>query len=393
MTRRGQSPINTKHLLATCVPRLNQTRIVLFIQLLNSFVSGILAVALPLLMTERNINVVIIGLVFASMPIFKQVQRIFLAAISDFWGRKPFFALSGTLGLISNSTYYLAHSPLAYLLGKIIEGSKEACLWAVNRPFLLEMSERKWTALVHLRTVAFTAMAVGSFLAGFLIVGISYQGTLVFCILFAAIIIPLSLMLDSGKRKKLSIADVLALLDFRRRSKVFRIFFVLSFLRGLATGFWSGFVLPLFLKGNGFGAQTIGLLLGLQALIAGASSYVFARESRLKKLILTSGVLYTLLFTLLGLSVSIFSGLLIIFLGVVEGLLAVVNEGVLPRITKRESYGSDIGLLMLGLHVGLTLSLAISGFLISSFGFVLLFVFSALVLIPEYVISYVVLKE
>ena len=230
-------------------------------------------------------------------------------------------------------------------------------------------------------------------LIGFLIVGISYQGTLVFCILFAAIIIPLSLMLDSGKRKKLSIADVLALLDFRRRSKVFRIFFVLSFLRGLATGFWSGFVLPLFLKGNGFGAQTIGLLLGLQALIAGASSYVFARESRLKKLILTSGVLYTLLFTLLGLSVSIFSGLLIIFLGVVEGLLAVVNEGVLPRITKRESYGSDIGLLMLGLHVGLTLSLAISGFLISSFGFVLLFVFSALVLIPEYVISYVVLKE
>jgi MFS family permease len=344
-------------------------------------------------MRERNIDVIIIGLVFASMPIVKQLQRMFLAAISDFWGRKPFFALSGTLGLISNSTYYLANNPLAYLFGKVVEGSKEACLWAVNRPFLLETSEKKWTVLIHLRTVAFTAMAIGSLLAGFLISWLYYQGTLIFCILFAAFIVPLSLRLDSKSREKLSIKNALSLLDFRKRNRVFRIFLFLSFLRGLAAGFRSGFVLPLFLKVNGFDTETIGLLLGFQIFIAGVSSYAFARGTRLRRLILTSGILYTILLTLLGFSSSIFSGILIILFGIVEGLLAVVNEGILPEITKRESYGSDIGLMMLGLHVGLTLSLAFSGFLISWFGFAVPFVASALILVPVYIISYFVLGE
>ena len=47
---------------------LNQDRVVIFIQVLNSFVGGILGVALPLMMRERNIDIVTIGFVFASMP-------------------------------------------------------------------------------------------------------------------------------------------------------------------------------------------------------------------------------------------------------------------------------------------------------------------------------------
>ena len=73
----------------------------LLIQVLNSFVSGVLTVALPLMMKERNVDIVAMGFVFASMPLIMQFGRIFFATISDFWGRKPFFLSNGVFGVIS----------------------------------------------------------------------------------------------------------------------------------------------------------------------------------------------------------------------------------------------------------------------------------------------------
>jgi MFS family permease len=67
---------------------LDQVRTVFFIQVLNSFVSGILAVALPLMMKERNIDIVIMGLVFASLPLIMQFGRMLFATVSDFLGSK-----------------------------------------------------------------------------------------------------------------------------------------------------------------------------------------------------------------------------------------------------------------------------------------------------------------
>lgn len=59
----------------------------LFIQVLNSFVSGVFSVVLPLMMKERNIDVPIIGLVFAALPMIFQLERILFATVSDFWVR------------------------------------------------------------------------------------------------------------------------------------------------------------------------------------------------------------------------------------------------------------------------------------------------------------------
>lgn len=146
---------------------MKQVKLAIFIQVLNSFVGGILAVALPLMMKERSIDVLTIGLVFASMPMVFQLQRMFFATVSDFWGRKPFFALHGIVGVMSSSIYILAYTPLEFLFGKIMEGTKQGLLWAVNRAFLLEKTERKWRVLIHLRTAIYASSAVGSLLAGF----------------------------------------------------------------------------------------------------------------------------------------------------------------------------------------------------------------------------------
>ncbi len=318
---------------------------------------------------------------------------MFFAVISDLWGRKIFFVLNGFLGVISSSIYYLANTPLGFLLGKVSEGTKSASLWAVNRAFLLEKSERKWRILVHLRTTVYVSYAVGSLLAGFFIVWLFYEGTMMLCVLVGAFVIPPSLLLVTRRKKRFSVVKALHLVDFRKKEKAFKIFLILFFVMGLSFGFRSGFVFPLFLSENGFDAETVGVLLGLQTLLAGLFSYLFARRIEIKKLILVSGVLYTVTLTLLGFSSSVFAGVLIIAYGIVEGLLSIGQEGILSRITDKESYGTDIGLLMMGLHSGSTFSLAISGFLISMLGFVAPFLMSASIFALFYVTSYFILKE
>jgi len=373
---------------------LNQVKVVMFIQVLNSFVSGVLGIALPLMMEERAIDIVTIGFVFASMPLIFQLGRMLFATVSDFWGRKPFFGLNGFFSVISNSIYFLARTPLEFLFGKMMEGTKSGSLWAVNRAFLLENTERKWRILVHLRTVAYVSSAVGSLLAGFLIVHFFYEGTMTLCILAGAFVVPLSLLLVSKRKKELSMTKVLRILDFRKKKRIFKVFLVLYFIMGLSFGFVGGFVFPLFLRSKGFATETIGVLLGLQILLAGLFSYLFAGKFEIRKLVLISGVFYTAVLLLFGFSgTAVFAGVLIFAYGVVEGLLSISQEGILSRIANKESYGTDIGLLWTGHHCGRTLSLALSGLLISTLGFTAPFLMSATIFTFFFVSSYFVLKD
>lgn len=372
---------------------MNQVRVALLIQVLNSLASGILAVALPLMMKERNIDIVTIGFVFASMPMIFQLGRMFFATLSEFWGRKIFFVLNGLLGAISNSIYYMAHTPLEFLFGKVMEGTKDGSLWAVNRAFILEKSDEKWRALVHLRTTAYLSLAAGSLLAGFFLVWFFYEGTLMLTILIGAFAIPLSSLLVAGKKKKLNTAEALHLLDLRKKKKTFKIFLMLFFVMGLSLGFLSGFVFPLFLSDNGFNTEAIGVLLGLQILLAGVFSHLFARRFKIKKLILITGVLYTVVLVSLGFSSSALAAILVVTYGLVEGLLSIGQEGILSRIANKESYGTDIGLLTMGLHSGRTLSLAMTGLLISMLGYAAPFLLSAFVFTFFYVSSYFILNE
>ncbi|MGD8565265.1 MAG: MFS transporter [Candidatus Bathyarchaeota archaeon] len=372
---------------------MNQVRIVILVQIINSFVSGVLTVVLPLMMLERNIDIATMGFVFAAMPIIFQLGRMVFATVSDFWGRKPFFVLNGCLVTVSSVIYCLAHTPLEFLFGKVVEGVKSGSLWAVNRAFLLEKNKLKWRALVNLRTASYVSSAVGSLLAGFLAVWLFYENTLTLCALLGASVIPFSLLLVREKKKRLSVSKALRVLDFRKKKRAFKIFLALFFVMGLSFGFVSGFVYPLFLENNGFDVDTIGLLLGLQILLAGLVSYFFAGRFKIRKLIFFSGILYTLTLILVGFSSLVIAGVLVVVYGVVEGFLGISQEGILSTITNEESYGTDIGLLWMGHHIGRTSSLAMSGIIISKLGFTAPFLMSALIYIFFYTTAYFILKE
>jgi len=91
--------------------------------------------------------------------------------------------------------------------------------------------------------------------------------------------------------------------------------------------------------------------------------------------------------------ISFVSGVLVIVYGVVEGMLSIGQEEILSRICAKESYGTDIGLLIMGLHVGEALSLALSGLLISLWDFTAPFLLAALTYAFFYVSSYTILEE
>ncbi|MEM1540791.1 MAG: MFS transporter [Candidatus Bathyarchaeia archaeon] len=361
---------------------------VLVVQFFHSFTSGILGVVIPLIMEERRIDIILMGFVFAAMPLIMQLGRMFFATLSDFFGRKFFFMVNGLLGTISSVVYYFANTPMEFLFGKVAEGTKEGAIWAVNRAYILERSRGNWRLLVNLRTVVYVAYAVGSLTAGFLAALILYEGTMILCAFLGVLGFLLSFTLINEKKGEFTTGQALRFLDFRKKGRKFKIFLFLFFTMGLAFGFRSGYVIPCFLRNVGFSQENVGLIFGAMIFGAGLSSYIFLGCRDVKKLILISGIAYSAFLILLGFSSTFFAAVLVVAVGFAEGMNSLGQEGILSKICEKESYGTDIGLLMMGLHLGESTSLALSGILIANWGFAASFVLAAVIYTVFYIGAY-----
>jgi len=375
------------------VMSLRPIQTALLIQVLHSFAAGILGIALPIMMKERQINVVTVGFVFAAMPIIFQLGRVLFATFSDFWGRKAFFVSSGFLAVASGLAYYVAHTPLEYLFGKVVEGTKEGTLWAVNRAFLLEQGGGQLRTLVRLRTVVYIAYAVGSFAAGYLVAWILFEGAMLLCAAFGVVVVLVALTLKRGKKEEFDFSKALRFLDFRKKEKPFRRFLILFCIMGLSLGLIGGFVLTWYLDASGFNLETIGLIFGTQILLAGMFSHLFSRTSRTRQSILLSGIMFAVTFLILGSAAPFLAAVLIVFYGVIQGMASIGQEAIASRISDKRSYGTDIGLLWTGFHITESLSLALAGIMISQWGFTVPFVLAALTYLIFAVGSYFSLKD
>jgi MFS family permease len=369
---------------------LSQSRKAFFIQGIDSFVSGILTILLPLLMLERGIDIISIGLIYSALPIIFQLTRLAFAILSDFIGRKIFFLLNGILRVFYILIYYFAFSPLEFLFGKIAEGTSSASLWAVNRAFVLEQNKERLKGLIEMRVFDFISGALGTLIAGFLIVFLFYSNALIFCIFISFLSIPTSLKISEKKKKSFQIKEILEILDISKKTKIFKKALIIFFILGLSLGLTAYYVFPLFLKENGYDTESIGLILGIQAFINGISLYYFSKRFSFKKIIIYSAILYFSFLLLLCFLKNFWVGLILIAFGLANGLLTAGIEGIFSRTTTNGfAYGTDIGLLMTTFHIGRTLSLGFSGFLISFYGFPILFIISAFIFL---LYSFLVLK-
>ncbi|MFB0514206.1 MAG: MFS transporter [Candidatus Bathyarchaeia archaeon] len=370
---------------------MDQLNKIFSIQIINSLINGILMIALPLLMLSRGIDVVSLGLIYASLPIIFQLTRLFFATLSDAKGRKLFFVSNGILSVLTLFTYYLAFSPFHFLFGKITEGTRDASLWAVNRPSILDRVKEKRKVLSRLISFNRISEAVGRLASGFLIVWLLYENLILFCISVALLILPISLSLKETHREKVKMRRLLHFLDLTKKDKPFKRFLISFFFLGLSQGLIRGYVFPLFLKESGFEPTTIGILLAFQILFSGIVLNLFAGKS-LKKILIYGGFFYS--FTLFSIAFSgyMLAAIFIVLFGFAIGVGDLLSEGIFSIITKKGSYGSDIGLLETGFHAANTLSQCLSGIVIAILGFSPLFCFSSIIFILFSSVTYHNLK-
>ena len=371
---------------------LDQLNKIFSIQIINSMINGILTVVLPLLMLNRGIDVVSLGLIYASLPIIFQLTRLFFATLSDVKGRKLFFISNGVLNVLALFTYYLAFSPFQFLFGKITEGTRDASLWAVNRPSILDRVKEKRKTLSRLISLNRISEAVGRLASGFLMVWLVYENLILFCIPIALLIFPISLRLKETNREKFKVTRLIHFLDLRKKGKTFKKFLISFFFLGLSQGLIRGYVFPYFLKESGVEPTAIGILLAIQILLSGLVLNLFARTN-LKKIFVWGGLFYSLTLFLPALSGYMLGAIFIVLFGFAIGIGDLLSEGIFSIITKKGSYGSDIGLLETGFHAANTISQGVSGIVISVLGFSPLFCFSSIIFIIFLSITYHNLKS
>lgn len=348
------------------------------IQALNAFIVGTIYIVLPLLMLDKGISIEFMGLIFAVLPLVAQTNRLLFGIASDYIGRKKFYFFNGLMNIAFLSVYYLSSTPLGFLLGKISEGIRNASLWSVNRAYFMDHSKDKEKALMRMRGVNSIFEALGTLLAGFLVAVFFYDKTLLLLIGLSFVLFPNVKMLKDKVRRRLSTKAIIKALDFRHKGKRFKNFVGIFFLVGLSWGFITGYIMPLFLKSMGTPVETIGLLLGVRVLFNGIFVYIFSTIWSGKRKVLVGGLLFSLIIALLSFSNYVVLPMLIILLGAVSGVADAGYESIFVSVTDHNSLAGDIGILMIGTHVGMSITLALSGFVITSFGFPTLFFMSAM---------------
>jgi MFS family permease len=229
-----------------------------------------------------------------------------------------------------------------------------------------------------MRGINATFQAIGILLAGFLVTKLFYEKTLFLLMALSFLVFPNVKMLIDKKRYKISVLSVVRALDFRDKSKKFKNFVAILFLLGLSWGFTDSYIFPLFLKEMGIRVESIGLLLGVRVLLIGVFAYLFHSIWSNKNKILIGGLLVSLLLLTLPFTNKTVLPFLIILLGAVTGIGAAGREAIFTEVTDHNSLGADIGILMIGSHIGMSVAQAVSGFVITSFGFSLVFFVAAI---------------
>ncbi|MGC8811984.1 MAG: hypothetical protein ACP5O8_00130, partial [Candidatus Aenigmatarchaeota archaeon] len=224
----------------------------------------------------------------------------------------------------------------------------------------------------------------------FLIVFLLYSNVLIFCVLVSILSIFPALKISEKKKVSFDVKKIFEILDINKKPKIFKVALIAFFILGLSLGLTADYIFPLFLKENGLETETIGLILGAQAFIVGISLSYFVIRLSFKKIIVYSAILYFSLLLLLCFIKGFLVSLILIAFGFAYGLLTAGIEAIFTKTTTNYfAYGTDVGLLMTTFHAGKTISLGVSGFLISFYGFPPLFLASALIF---FLYSFLVLK-
>ena len=194
------------------------------ITFLNNFVSGALALLIPLLLLAQHVNITQIGLVLSALPLVFLVARLLFAAVADRAGWSRIFVfVNWPATFFATAIYYVANSLSAFFLGKVMEGLRESSYWAVNRSAIFELSRGcEGKEATRTNAIIWLATAIGSAAAGLSIALAGFSWTLVvLMVASAAVGIPALLLWKIGKSSAKPQASYLKSMDPRGKGSAF----------------------------------------------------------------------------------------------------------------------------------------------------------------------------
>ncbi|MCW4008160.1 MAG: MFS transporter [Candidatus Bathyarchaeota archaeon] len=355
---------------------------ILTITFLNFFISGGLTLTIPLLLLERSVNLVEIGLVISVLPIVFLIARLFMAAIADLKGWRRFYLLlNWPSSLLATLLYFIANSTPVFLLGKIAEACKESAYWAVNRTAIFSLApNREEKEATRNTAIIFLATAIGSATAGLGIYAFGFSITLsVFIAASAFIGIPAAALWKTGQKFTPKNAQTRKLFELRNYGKKFWLVSIPLLFFSLAYYPLLNLLIPVFMAQQlGYNYLTIGLSYMLFNMIAGISIFGTLKfQLGTKRAILQSSI------ALLASAFLAYSNLyfpaLFLALAAAEGLGMGFFEAIIAKATKnRPSVSVDIGLLHVPMRFAEFISLLYAGIAVEAVGYAPMFILSGI---------------
>ena len=356
---------------------------ILVITFLNFFIKGGLTLAIPLLLLDRNVDLVQIGVVISILPIVFMIVRLLMAAIADLKGWNRFYLLlNWPWSVLSTFVYLIASSTPMFLLGKIFEALKESSYWAVSRTAIFSFSpKREGKESTRNIAVLLLSTAVGSAVAG---IGIAYFGfSFTFNILIIAagfIAIPAAFLWKIPKQNlKPTNIRFKEIINPRRKGRMFWLVSLTSVFFSLAFFPLLNLLLPVFMVQEiGYDYLTVGIAYMLFNFIA---SIVILGTLKLslgiKRVILQCSV--ALFATLLLASSNYYFFALFLALAVAQGLGWAFYESIIAKATKdRPNVSADIGLLIVPLRFAEFGSVLYAGIIAQNLGYAPVFASSGI---------------
>jgi len=351
-------------------------RKLMVVNFIIAFFASSLAMALPLYLLQKGVDVQEIGLIISVTPLVFLVLRSIASVAAEVLGTRPFFLASSASQALASLTFIFASTPLGFALGKLLDGSAQSFFWAVNRTKVMEREASKEMSLAKLLAIRMLASTIGIGVAGILI-SYSFDSFFQLLALGGVMSFAISMFFWKGKGQQEKI-DPSQMLDFKGKSRLFRetSFSILFFIVAFAIFF--SFLLPVYLREElGMPYESIGALVMFFYLSMAVGSYS-AIEFGLEEKVLLFFQDLTIPLLLLVPFAQPYIFPLLMMVGFGFGVCYAMQEKMVVIATQgSRSLSTDFALIFVPGVFGEFCILALSGFILAALGSAALFAISA----------------
>jgi MFS family permease len=367
------------------------------ITFLNFLVSGGLTLTIPLLLLERKIDLIEIGIVISILPLFFMIIRLILALVADLKGWGRFYLLvNWPSTLIASLIYLMANSIPVFFMGKIAEAFKESSYWAINRTAIFSLSpKREEREATRNTAVSLFSTALGSAMAGFGLAYLGFSSTLILLMGASALIgIPALFLWKTPRQNLLPAPKIGTLINLRSKGRRFWWVSTIILFYSLARYPLTTLLLPIFMSQQlSYSYTTIGIAYMIYNVVASIVAFSTLRFALSLKRAVVQSVISLVALVFLANSNGFFL-ILLVALALTEGLSTGFFESIIAKTTKKNlSVSFDIGLIHVPMRFAEFSSVLYAGVVAQYFGYFPVFVVSGILFTVFSVLSFRFLKS